>query len=181
MHEESGALPPKCDFSAWYNDILWLAEIMDVRYPVKGLYVWYPHGFAIRKRTYAILRELLDRDHEETLFPLLILGQHPLRPQLVDYGWQVVLVHLMIIAVYDLVNSLGESLENIHILRVAESPDFQGLVEEFQLLFQSPTGNAVKSQRPDEEAHYFVDTEESGSGDEPQIHPSNNLFEQDIG
>jgi len=72
MHEESGALPPKCDFSAWYNDILWLAEIMDVRYPVKGLYVWYPHGFAIRKRTYEILRELLDRDHEETLFPLLI-------------------------------------------------------------------------------------------------------------
>ncbi|MBT8507179.1 proline--tRNA ligase [Methanomicrobiaceae archaeon CYW5] len=72
MHEESGALPQKCDFSAWYNDILWQAEIMDVRYPVKGLYVWYPHGFAIRKRTYGILRELLDRDHEETLFPLLI-------------------------------------------------------------------------------------------------------------
>ena len=45
---------------------------MDVRYPVKGLYVWFPHGFAIRKATYGILRELLDRDHEETLFPLLI-------------------------------------------------------------------------------------------------------------
>lgn len=72
MEDESGALPQKCDFSAWYNDILWQAEIMDVRYPVKGLYVWYPHGFAIRKRTYGILRELLDRDHEETLFPLLI-------------------------------------------------------------------------------------------------------------
>jgi len=58
MEEERGALPPKMDFSAWYNDLLWQAEIMDVRYPVKGLYVWYPHGFAIRKHVYAWLREL---------------------------------------------------------------------------------------------------------------------------
>ena len=48
---------------------------MDVRYPVKGLYVWYPHGFAIRKHVYAWLRELMDRDHQETLFPLLIPEQ----------------------------------------------------------------------------------------------------------
>lgn len=72
MDEETGALPPREKFSEWYNDILWKAEIMDVRYPVKGLYVWYPHGFAIRKNVYGVLRELLDREHEETLFPLLI-------------------------------------------------------------------------------------------------------------
>ncbi|MCX6699732.1 MAG: proline--tRNA ligase [Methanomicrobiales archaeon] len=72
MEEERGALPPKLDFSAWYNDLLWQSEIMDVRYPVKGLYVWYPHGFAIRKHVYAWLRELMDREHQETLFPLLI-------------------------------------------------------------------------------------------------------------
>ena len=45
---------------------------MDVRYPVKGLYVWFPFGFDVRKRTYAIIRELLDKDHKEALFPLLI-------------------------------------------------------------------------------------------------------------
>ncbi|PWR71136.1 proline--tRNA ligase [Methanospirillum stamsii] len=72
MEEQEGTLPQKADFSSWYNDILWRAEIMDVRYPVKGLYVWFPFGFGIRKRVYGILRELLDRDHEETLFPLLI-------------------------------------------------------------------------------------------------------------
>ncbi|MDD3622289.1 MAG: proline--tRNA ligase, partial [Methanofollis sp.] len=73
MEEESGSLPPKSDFSAWYNDVLWRAEIMDVRYPVKGLYVWYPFGFGLRRQTYAILRALLDgTGHEETLFPLLI-------------------------------------------------------------------------------------------------------------
>ncbi|MDD4126285.1 MAG: proline--tRNA ligase [Methanomicrobium sp.] len=72
MAEDSGALPLKENFSEWYNEILWRAEIMDVRYPVKGLYVWFPHGFSLRRSTYSILRELLDRDHEETLFPLLI-------------------------------------------------------------------------------------------------------------
>ncbi|NLM30430.1 MAG: proline--tRNA ligase [Methanomicrobiales archaeon] len=72
MEEDTGALPQKEDFSRWYNEILWRAEIMDVRYPVKGLYVWYPHGFAIRKRAYGILRDLMDREHAETIFPLLI-------------------------------------------------------------------------------------------------------------
>ena len=75
MDDDTGALPPKEDFSAWYNDILWRAGIMDVRYPVKGLYVWYPYGFAMRKFVYQRLRDLLDRDHQETLFPLLIPEQ----------------------------------------------------------------------------------------------------------
>jgi prolyl-tRNA synthetase len=75
MDDDAGALPPKDQFSEWYNDILWRAEIMDVRYPVKGLYVWYPYGFAVRKHVYQRLRELLDRDHEEALFPLLIPEQ----------------------------------------------------------------------------------------------------------
>ena len=70
--EEAGPLPQKGDFSGWYNEILWRAEIIDNRYPVKGLCVWYPYGFALRKQVYGILRELMDRDHKETLFPLLI-------------------------------------------------------------------------------------------------------------
>jgi prolyl-tRNA synthetase len=70
--EEVGPLPQKGDFSGWYNEILWRAGIIDNRYPVKGLYVWYPFGFALRKHVYGILRELMDRDHQETLFPLLI-------------------------------------------------------------------------------------------------------------
>jgi len=70
--EKDVALPAKEDFSEWYNELLRAAEIMDVRYPVKGLYVWYPFGFSIRKSVYAIMRELLDKDHEEALFPLLI-------------------------------------------------------------------------------------------------------------
>jgi len=60
------------NFSNWYNDLLIDAQIMDVRYPIKGLYVWFPFGFKLRQLTYDILRSLLDRDHEEAYFPLLI-------------------------------------------------------------------------------------------------------------
>ncbi len=66
-------LPPKSSFSEWYHELLAAAEIMDIRYPVKGLYVWPPFGFSLRKNIYSIIRELLDDDgHEEALFPLLI-------------------------------------------------------------------------------------------------------------
>ncbi len=70
--EKEAALPSKENFSEWYNDILQKGEIMDVRYPVKGLYVWYPFGFNLRRNVYDLIRQLLDEDHQETMFPLLI-------------------------------------------------------------------------------------------------------------
>ncbi|NYT02029.1 MAG: proline--tRNA ligase, partial [Methanosarcinales archaeon] len=65
-------LPAKSDFSEWYHELLKSAEIIDVRYPVKGMCVWYPFGFALRRNVYNIIKELLDPDHYETQFPLLI-------------------------------------------------------------------------------------------------------------
>ncbi len=65
-------LPRKEKFSEWYNELLQKAEIVDVRYPIKGLCVWYPFGFAVRQRIYSVLRSLLDIEHQEVLFPLLI-------------------------------------------------------------------------------------------------------------
>ena len=72
MEQESKALPTKDNFSEWYNELLMMAQIMDVRYPIKGVYVWYPFGFQIRKKVYNMLRNLMDVDHEETYFPMLI-------------------------------------------------------------------------------------------------------------
>lgn len=69
---ESKKLPPKEDFSEWYHELLRLAEIIDNRYPVKGMSVWFPFGYAIRKNVYGIIRQLLDVDHQEAEFPLLI-------------------------------------------------------------------------------------------------------------
>ncbi|HID43181.1 MAG TPA: proline--tRNA ligase [Archaeoglobaceae archaeon] len=72
MKEVSEKLTPKENFSEWYHDIIEKAEIVDVRYPVKGLYVYFPFGFKIRKFVYQKLRELLDREHDEVYFPALI-------------------------------------------------------------------------------------------------------------
>ncbi len=60
------------NFSEWYGEVLKRAEILDVRYPVKGVYVWYPYGYKLRNLIYTILRSLMDKEHKETLFPLLI-------------------------------------------------------------------------------------------------------------
>ena len=65
-------LPAKENFSEWYHELLIAAEIVDNRYPVKGMCVWFPFGFAIKKSVYGIIRELLDPDHQETQFPLMI-------------------------------------------------------------------------------------------------------------
>jgi prolyl-tRNA synthetase len=60
------------EFSKWFHNILEEAEIIDTRYPVKGMHVWLPQGFKIRKHTLNILKAILDEDHEEVQFPLLI-------------------------------------------------------------------------------------------------------------
>ncbi|NQE06068.1 Proline--tRNA ligase [ANME-1 cluster archaeon GoMg1] len=70
--ETKTVLQKENNFSEWYSEILKRAEILDVRYPVKGVYVWYPYGYKLRNLTYAFLRSLMDKDHEETLFPMLI-------------------------------------------------------------------------------------------------------------
>ncbi len=60
------------EFSEWFHNILEEAEIIDTRYPIKGMHVWQPQGFKIRKYALSMLKEILDEDHEEVLFPLLI-------------------------------------------------------------------------------------------------------------
>lgn len=60
-------------FGEWYNEIIESAEILDTRYPIKGIYVWLPYGFKIRRHVLEIMREELElRGHEEALFPMLI-------------------------------------------------------------------------------------------------------------
>ena len=60
------------NFSEWFHNILEEANIIDSRYPIKGMSVWLPYGYQIRKYMLNVYRDLLDKDHEEVLFPLLI-------------------------------------------------------------------------------------------------------------
>ncbi|MEM3609671.1 MAG: proline--tRNA ligase, partial [Candidatus Anstonellales archaeon] len=63
----------KKDFSKWYNQILELAEIVDIRYPVKGMPVYMPFGFSLLKKLFDYLEYLLNSsNHKQVLFPLLI-------------------------------------------------------------------------------------------------------------
>lgn len=60
------------NFSEWFHNILDEAGIVDGRYPIKGMSVWLPYGFQIRKHTLNVYKDLIDKNHDEVLFPLLI-------------------------------------------------------------------------------------------------------------
>jgi len=64
----------KSNFSEWFDTVLREAGVFDYgRYPVKGMGVWPPFGFKLRKYVLNIIREYLDSTgHEEVLFPVLI-------------------------------------------------------------------------------------------------------------
>ena len=61
------------NFGEWFRDVLFKAQILDYRYPIKGVGVWPPYGMKIRNKVISIIKELLDSTgHEEVLFPTLI-------------------------------------------------------------------------------------------------------------
>jgi len=60
------------DFSEWYASVIEKAELRDKRYPIKGMDVWLPYGWAIMKRVDQAWREEFDATgHREVNFPLL--------------------------------------------------------------------------------------------------------------
>ena len=61
------------DFSEWYREVLFDADVLDQRFPLKGCNVWKGYGTKIMDSIMNILEDLLDEsDHEKTYFPLLI-------------------------------------------------------------------------------------------------------------
>lgn len=64
------------NFDEWYHSVLREADIVDIRYPVKGMIVWKPYGLKALRNTQKILVELLERTgHQEAYFPTLIPEQ----------------------------------------------------------------------------------------------------------
>ena len=61
------------EFSDWYSDLIEKAELSDKRYPIKGMNVWRPYGWAIAKLIDQAMREEFDATgHEEVNFPVLV-------------------------------------------------------------------------------------------------------------
>ena len=66
-------IPPKSDFNAWYPAIVEIADLVDKRYPIKGMDVWRPYGWKAMKRIDALTHAEMERTgHDEVHFPLLI-------------------------------------------------------------------------------------------------------------
>ncbi len=70
-------MPPRMkkseDFGEWYNEAIEKANLSDKRYPVKGMNVWTPYGWAIMRRIDEYIRDEMERTaHGEVCFPLLI-------------------------------------------------------------------------------------------------------------
>ncbi len=66
-------IPPKSDFNLWYPAIVEISELVDKRYPIKGMDVWMPYGWKAMSLIDAITRSEMGRtDHQEYNFPLLV-------------------------------------------------------------------------------------------------------------
>jgi prolyl-tRNA synthetase len=71
-HDERGVTPQSVDFSAWYNELVIKAELVD-RGPVRGTMVIRPYGYRIWELLQAdIDRRIKQTGHVNAYFPLLI-------------------------------------------------------------------------------------------------------------
>src|SRR5207245_11718203 len=57
-----GRIPMRKDaeFSEWYNEVIERSELSDKRYPIKGMNVWRPYGWAIMKLIDQAIRDAFD-------------------------------------------------------------------------------------------------------------------------
>ncbi len=61
------------DFNAWYPFIVEAADLVDKRYPIKGMDVWRPYGWKAMKLIDQLTHKEMERtEHDEVNFPLLI-------------------------------------------------------------------------------------------------------------
>ena len=67
-------IPSKVDnFNEWYPFIVEASDLVDKRYPIKGMDVWRPYGWKTMKLIDSLTHQEMERtEHEEVNFPLLI-------------------------------------------------------------------------------------------------------------
>ncbi|MDB4602557.1 proline--tRNA ligase [Euryarchaeota archaeon] len=66
-------IPPKSDFNAWYPAIVEISDLVDKRYPIKGMDVWKPYGWSTMRLIDSLTRkEMEESGHQEYNFPLLV-------------------------------------------------------------------------------------------------------------
>ncbi len=67
------AKPSKKNFSKWYDYVIYNADLVDIRYGVKGTIVYKPKAMEIIDSLYSLFEsKLKERGHKKYLFPLFI-------------------------------------------------------------------------------------------------------------
>jgi len=63
----------KSNFSEWFSQVIEQADVIDIRYPVKGMPIYKGWGYAALRACFDLLEGLLNSSgHQQMLFPLLI-------------------------------------------------------------------------------------------------------------
>ena len=66
-------IPAKSDFNSWYPSIVEIADLVDKRYPIKGMDVWKPYGLSAMSLIDSLARQqMTNTGHSEYRFPLLV-------------------------------------------------------------------------------------------------------------
>ena len=66
-------IPSKSDFNSWYPAIVEISDLVDKRYPIKGMDVWKPYGLSAMGLIDLLARNEMTRTgHQEYRFPLLV-------------------------------------------------------------------------------------------------------------
>ena len=67
-------IPQKSNFNEWYPFIVEAAELIDKRYPIKGMDVWRPYGWKTMRLIDSHTHDEMERTgHGEYNFPLFVL------------------------------------------------------------------------------------------------------------
>tara|TARA_S200000501_G_scaffold355738_2_gene377761 strand:- start:6071 stop:7591 length:1521 start_codon:yes stop_codon:yes gene_type:complete len=66
-------IPLKSEFNSWYPSIVEIADLVDKRYPIKGMDVWKPYGLKAMSLIDTLARgQMSITNHHEHRFPLLV-------------------------------------------------------------------------------------------------------------
>ena len=72
-HDKAKRESSKGGLQRWCRAIVEIADLVDKRYPIKGMDVWRPYGWRAMKRIDALTHAEMERTgHDEVHFPLLI-------------------------------------------------------------------------------------------------------------
>lgn len=72
-HVEESLPDKEKNLGEWYSEVLQRAEIVDIRYGVKGFIIYMPYGMQIMKQIIKLFEDELERNgHKPVLFPVVI-------------------------------------------------------------------------------------------------------------